>query len=118
MKVGTLAIPTAALLALCLPAIAVAQAPTFAGDGICRGTSENPKTHEACLRDEQSARDTLNARWNEFAAPDRTYCVSETSSDGTPSYVELLVCLQIAAEVKKLPKKDVDFAPHPSPAKK
>jgi hypothetical protein len=118
MKVGTLTIPMALLLAFFAPAITAAQVPAFAVESICKGTIDNPKTHEACLRDEQSARDTLNTRWSQFAASDRSYCVSETSSDNTPSYVELLVCLQIAAEVKKLPKKDVDFAPHPAPAKK
>jgi hypothetical protein len=30
--------------------------------------------------------------------------MTETSMDGTPSYVELLVCLEMARDAKKAPK--------------
>ena len=35
---------------------------------------------------------------------DRQHCTSLTQMGGSPSYVELLTCLQIAEEAAKLPK--------------
>jgi hypothetical protein len=117
MRTGTLTIPTALFLALGIPTIALAQAPSFDVGRGCKTAGDNEKAQQTCLRDEQGARDLLNDRWSQFAAADRTNCIKETSSDNTPSYVELLVCLQMADDVKKLPKKDVDFAPYPSTKK-
>jgi hypothetical protein len=116
MKAGPLTLPAALVLAMCAPA--AAQVPSFGVERICTASIENPRTHEACLRDEREAQGSLEARWNQFPSADRTHCVSETSLDNSPSYVELMVCLQIAAELKKLPKKNVDFAPYPQSVKK
>jgi hypothetical protein len=52
-----------------------------------------------CMSDEQQAFQQLQTQWSQFAASDRATCITTTSSDGTPSYVELLTCLQEAKEV-------------------
>ena len=59
----------------------------------------------ACLADEQGARQTLVSQWTQFAADSRTRC-SKMVGDvaGPQSYVELLTCLQMAKDVKGLPK--------------
>lgn len=57
------------------------------------GTGE---TLESCVGDETRARDALQPHWNDFKKADQTHCVSETSLDGTPSYVELKICLELA----------------------
>ena len=50
-----------------------------------------------CADDEQRAKQQLARDWSRFAPDDKTTCLRETDIDGTPSYVELQVCLQMAA---------------------
>jgi len=58
------------------------------------GTGE---TLRKCADDEQRAKRQLARDWSHFAPDDKTMCVKETNIDGTPSYVELQVCLQMAS---------------------
>jgi len=58
-----------------------------------------------CLADEQSAKATLVAQWRQFGQGSRMRCTQMVSDGaGPPSYVELLTCLQMAKDVKGLPK--------------
>jgi hypothetical protein len=58
-----------------------------------------------CLTDEQNARTTLVNQWTQFAPDSRTRCTQMVSDPAGPqSYVELLTCLQMAKDVKSLPK--------------
>ena len=60
---------------------------------------------EGCLRDEQNARTTLVTQWTQFAPDTRTRCTGMVGDPAGPqSYVELLTCLQMAKDVKGLPK--------------
>jgi hypothetical protein len=61
--------------------------------------------NKACLRDEQNAQKTLVAQWKRFSPESRARC-SRMVTDlvGDQSYVELLTCLQMARDVKALPK--------------
>ena len=71
----------------------------------CRGQAEgNKKTFESCMADEQRARDTIAREWGEFAKPDQTNCAKVTEIGGTSSYIELLTCLEMAREERKLDK--------------
>jgi hypothetical protein len=58
-----------------------------------------------CVSDEQQARQQLQAQWSQFPKSDRATCTAETNSDDTPSYVELLTCLQEARQVRGQSKK-------------
>ena len=58
-----------------------------------------------CLADEQNARTTLVSQWTQFAPESRSRCTQMVSDPAGPqSYVELLTCLQMAKDVKGLPK--------------
>jgi len=60
---------------------------------------------QGCLDDEQNARQALVGQWGQFDAASRARCVRMVSDvSGTQSYVELLTCLQMAKDVKGLPK--------------
>jgi hypothetical protein len=60
---------------------------------------------DGCLRDEQNARTTLVSQWTQFAADNRTRCSRMVGDPAGPqSYVELLTCLQMARDVKTVPK--------------
>jgi hypothetical protein len=58
-----------------------------------------------CLTDERNARATLVSQWTQFAPDSRARC-TRMVGDGaaSQSYVELLTCLQMAKDVKGLPK--------------
>jgi len=58
-----------------------------------------------CLKDEENARTTLVGQWTQFAPDSRTRCVRMVGDGAaSQSYVELLTCLQMAKDVKGLPK--------------
>jgi len=58
-----------------------------------------------CMADEQNARQTLVAQWTQFAPENRSRCSQMVGDPAGPqSYVELLTCLQMAKDVKTLPK--------------
>jgi hypothetical protein len=71
----------------------------------CRAESaQAPANTQACLKDEQSAHDQLLQQWATFASSDRVDCSRTTESGGSSSYVELLTCLQLARDARKLPR--------------
>ena len=55
-----------------------------------------------CLNTEEGARERVVKEWARFSTIDRSACIGATSSGGTASYVELLVCLGMKDEVAKL----------------
>lgn len=61
-----------------------------------------PESYSSCMNDERSAREQLARDWSTFAAVDRARCTIEASGDGLPSYVELLVCLQMARDAARM----------------
>lgn len=61
------------------------------------------EVRETCLGKERDAREQLTRQWKNFTAEHRASCIRSTSAGGTPSYVELLTCLEIAEEARKLP---------------
>jgi hypothetical protein len=73
------------------------------------------RNEDACKRDEHDARGKLEQEWGQFKAADRTHCVNLATLGGSPSYVELLTCLEMAKAVEKLPetKKQPDKAKTP-----
>ncbi|WP_213736924.1 hypothetical protein [Bradyrhizobium sp. dw_411] len=70
----------------------------------CRSEGGSAATLERCAADEAAARDQLQPQWAQFTPRDKTVCLRETSMDSTPSYVELLTCLEMARDVKKSSK--------------
>jgi hypothetical protein len=60
------------------------------------------------MSDEQSARTTLVAQWESFAASDRVSCAQSEDAGGAPSYVELLTCLQMAKAARAIPADKTD----------
>jgi hypothetical protein len=108
------AIGGALLVCACAAAADAAdQVPSFNTTVSCRGATASDGQMQSCVNDENDARKQLADKWAQFPAADRSHCMAETSIDGTPSYVELLTCLQMASDLKKLPKKVIDFGVYP-----
>lgn len=96
-------------LALLLPlTIAVADGvPSFNVEPTCKGGLDSPGLNERysrCIAEERAARSKLEAGWSTYPAADRTQC-SDTARMGTPSYVELLTCLEMARDASKMKLK-------------
>ncbi|MFZ0094732.1 MAG: hypothetical protein WB540_05275 [Pseudolabrys sp.] len=70
-----------------------------------QSNADGQASSAACLKDEEGARMTLVSQWTQFAQENRTRCVRMVGDGAaSQSYVELLTCLQIAKDVKTLPK--------------
>ena len=85
-----------------VPQLNVDQSCRGAGTtGVRSGSAKQDDT--ACKRDEEQARDKLNQGWADFTANDRAHCVRMSTQGGSPSYVELLTCLELAKQANALP---------------
>jgi hypothetical protein len=60
-----------------------------------------------CVREEEAAKQQLSALWASTSVPIRNRCESDARSLGTTSYLDLLTCIQIAADedMKSSPMK-------------
>src|SRR5258708_1829899 len=71
----------------------------------CRAAARGSVTvggdRQACLNDERTAKDALAKDWSSFSPLARTQCVGMNRTGGPPSYVELLVCLEIMRDAGK-----------------
>jgi hypothetical protein len=63
------------------------------------------ETLRQCLSDEKSARSELERQWSQFPPALRQRCVSTTETGGDPSYVEVLVCLQMGVDAAQMEKR-------------
>ena len=80
--------------------------PTLNVQPSCRGAAiagmNTGRTAETCMSDENTAHDTLGKQWSEFSAADKSHCLSMISTGGAPSYVELLSCLEMSRDAKRI----------------
>jgi hypothetical protein len=57
---------------------------------------------EQCVKSEQDTREQLKKEWSTFTTPDKTDCVNLAKTGGEPSYTELITCMEMARDVRKL----------------
>lgn len=73
--------------------------PKFNVEPSCRGAIANAGPGQrdvaACMKDETDARNTLKKDWSGYGGADRSRCTRAATLGGQPSYVELLVCLEM-----------------------
>ena len=87
-------------------ALAADRVPDFNVEPSCRGAGNatiKGRDETACKRDEQDARTKLDQEWGQFDADQHSHCVRLSSLGGSPSYVELLTCLELAKQSASLP---------------
>jgi hypothetical protein len=58
------------------------------------------RTVENCLEGEHKARKDLEKDWSKLPTSERSQCVA-TSAGGSPSYVELQVCIEMMGDSRK-----------------
>src|SRR6516164_9648095 len=97
-----------------LPALAgtllftVADVPTLNVEAGCRAAAKMgdslslDATLRQCLADENSARGQLEKQWTQFPLAPRQRCLATNEPGGDPSYVEVLVCLQMGRDAAQM----------------
>jgi hypothetical protein len=66
----------------------------------CRLEGGSTVELEPCEEDEGDALRELHQAWAQFAGADKRNCIASATTGGSPSYVELLTCLEMARDSK------------------
>ena len=64
--------------------------------------TEVAKQKRDCLESEKLVREDLVKQWPTFSTADRNACIQEATMGGDSSYTELLTCLEMARDARKL----------------
>jgi hypothetical protein len=84
--------------------------PTLNVAPICHGITNQSDLQEGlrkvsfdqCIQAEQVDRETMIKEWSTFSADDKRHCIALATTGGESSYTELLTCLEMARDVRKL----------------
>jgi hypothetical protein len=91
-------------------ALGANRVPEFNVEPSCLAAAEAavaPKRDaKVCEREELTARGELKNEWGQFTPTQKAHCMSLSRLGGSPSYVELLTCLELAKAAKGLPPRD------------
>lgn len=96
--------PSSLLLGSLMIIQASEQVPTFNVAASCKAAVEasvgmsEAQSYASCMKEEGDTREQLVRIWQSFSAAHRQSCTEEASSAGIASYVDLIVCLQIARD--------------------
>jgi hypothetical protein len=55
-----------------------------------------------CVASEQEVRGELVKAWSTFASADKVHCIREATMGGEASYTDLITCLEMARDVRKM----------------
>jgi hypothetical protein len=93
--------------------------PTFDVNPSCRAaaavTGASKDRMDTCLQSEQRARDQIAREWSQFTPAARSRCTQTATVGGSPTYTELITCLEMARESKE-PAAVQTLAPLPPPS--
>jgi hypothetical protein len=102
-----------------LISVAAGGVPTLKVEPSCRAAGVEGmivgRTVDSCLNDEKAARDQLAKDWGSYSADDKNHCLSMVSTGGSPSYVELLSCLEMSRDAKKIAQERGNDPTQPRP---
>ena len=79
-------------------------------DAAAKGAISAGRDKEACMGDELAAQEMLAKNWAQYSRAHKTQCVGMTTQGG-PSYVELISCLDIMRDADAIRKADPFFGP-------
>ena len=97
-----------AILATLSPVAISDAVPKFDIVRECRFEGGSTVEFDRCSQDEAAALEQLEANWAQFAAVDKSTCLSAAAVGGLASYVELLTCLEMAREANNTDKNPRD----------
>jgi hypothetical protein len=100
------------LAALCLSGLSARSddIPTLDVNPVCHGIAIQGEleaglqqtSFEQCVQSEQAVREDVKKEWSTFSTADKTHCVALAKTGGESSYTELLTCMEMARDVRKL----------------
>jgi hypothetical protein len=112
-------------IAMIMPAILSARSddiPNLDVHPVCRGIASQSELEaglqrtnfEQCVQSEQDVREQIKKEWSTFTTADKSHCVSLAKTGGESSYTELITCMEMARDVRKLHSEaDSSSAPVP-----
>jgi hypothetical protein len=112
-------------VAMIMPAILSARSddvPTLDVNPVCHGIALQGELEaglqrtnfEQCVQSEQDVREQIKKEWSTFTTADKSHCVSLAKTGGESSYTELITCMEMARDVRKLHSEaDSSSAPVP-----
>jgi hypothetical protein len=83
----------------------VGAVPNFNVDPSCRAAAEQAAAADhitVCRNSEQRAHDEIARQWPQLSAADKAQCVPAVTAGGQATYTELLTCLEMARDSRKL----------------
>jgi hypothetical protein len=100
------------LAALCLSGSSARSddVPTLDVNPVCHGIAMQGElevglqqtSFKQCVESEQTTREQIKKEWSTFSASDKSHCVALAKTGGEASYTELLTCMEMARDVRKL----------------
>src|SRR6476620_4598702 len=79
--------------------------PRYDVKSTCRAAIElagnTGRTVESCVAGEEAARKDLAKEWPKIPSAERTQCTGTVAVGGSPSYVELLICVEMLSDSRK-----------------
>jgi hypothetical protein len=100
--------------------------PTLDVNPVCRGIAMQGEleaglqqtSFQECVKSEQAVREEIKKEWSTFTTADKTHCVALAKTGGEASYTELISCMEMARDVRKLhenanslPEQNIPSAP-------
>ena len=84
--------------------------PTLDVRPVCRGIDMQGEleaglqqtSFQQCVQSEQATREQIKKEWSTFSAADKSHCVALAKTGGESSYTELITCMEMARDVRKL----------------
>ena len=88
--------------------LAVADSvPVFDVKKICQiAAAFGGRDSKSCIKSEEATREQLKKIWAEFSAKDKVGCVATAKIGGSPSYTEVITCLETIRDLDKLRAND------------
>ena len=116
------------LAALCLSGLSAQSddIPTLDVNPVCHGIAMQGEleaglqqtSFQQCVQSEQATREEIKKEWSTFSASDKSHCVALAKTGGESSYTELITCMEMARDVRKLhadanslPEQNIPSAP-------
>ena len=100
------------LAALCLSGLSARSddIPTLDVNPVCHGIASQSELEvglqqtnfQQCVQSEQEVREQIKKEWSTFTTADKTHCVALAKTGGESSYTELITCMEMARDVRKL----------------
>src|SRR5215469_2317470 len=100
------------LAALCLSGSSARSddIPTLDVNPVCHGIAMQGEleaglqqtSFQQCVQSEQDTREQIKKEWSTFTTADKTDCVALAKTGGESSYTELITCMEMARDVRKL----------------